>query len=57
MDNLLYADANNCASLKVDVIDFLLQNGEEVIGKVSFHDLHGHSMQDLGCNNKEQDKR
>jgi hypothetical protein len=30
MDNLLYADAKNCALLKEAVIDFLTDNGREV---------------------------
>ncbi|KAK1739322.1 hypothetical protein QTG54_009865 [Skeletonema marinoi] len=34
IDNLLYADSKNLALLKETVIDFLADNGEEVIGKM-----------------------
>ena len=47
MDNLLYADAKNCALLKEAVIDFLTDNGREVISKVSFADFPGHIVKDL----------
>ena len=47
MDNLLYADAKNCALLKEAVIDILADNGREVISKVSFSDVPGHLMKDL----------
>jgi len=47
MDNLLYADAKNCALLKEAVTDFLTQNGEEVIARLSFDDVPGYLMKDL----------
>ena len=47
MDNLLYADAKNCALLKEAAIDFLTDNGREVISKVSFADFPGHIVKDL----------
>jgi hypothetical protein len=47
MDNLLYADAKNCALLKEAVMDFFLQNGKEVIDKVSFDGVPGNLMKDL----------
>jgi hypothetical protein len=46
-DILLYADAKNCALLKEAVFDFLAQNGEEVIAKLSFSNIPGHLMKDL----------
>ncbi|KAL7554431.1 hypothetical protein ACHAWF_017876 [Thalassiosira exigua] len=36
MDNLLYADAKNCALLKEAVIDFLMENSENVLENVRF---------------------
>ena len=36
MDNLLYADAKNCALLKEAVMDFLTENSEEASEKISF---------------------
>jgi hypothetical protein len=48
MDNLLYADAKNCALLKEAVIDFLADNGEEVITrKISFNDMPGNVVKDV----------
>jgi len=47
MDNLLYADAKNCALLKESVIDFLAENSIEVVEKISFKDVPGHMMKDL----------
>ena len=47
MDNLLYADAKNCALLKKTVIDFIAENGEQVIGKISFDEVPGNLMNDL----------
>lgn len=42
MDVLLYADSKNCALLKERAIDFLADNGKEVISKVSFKDVPGY---------------
>eukprot|EP00984_Skeletonema_dohrnii_P004968 scaffold1761_cov78-Skeletonema_dohrnii-CCMP3373.AAC.1 len=47
IDNLLYADARNCAFLKEAVIDFLTENSEEATEKMSFADVPGHVMKDL----------
>ncbi len=47
MDDLLYADAKNCALLKEAVFDFIAKNGEEVIAKLSFNNIPGHLMKDL----------
>lgn len=59
MDILLYADAKNCALLKEAVFDFIAQNGEEVIAKLSFNNIPGHLMKDLlvvTTRNKREDK-
>ena len=47
IDNLLYADAKNCALLKEAVFDFLTQNGEEVIARLSFNNIPGYLIKDL----------
>ena len=46
IDNLLYADAKNCALLKETVVDFLAANCDDVIDEVSFKDVPGH-LKDL----------
>ncbi|KAL7529388.1 hypothetical protein ACHAXR_002939 [Thalassiosira sp. AJA248-18] len=47
MDNLLYADAKNCALLKEAVMDFLVENGNEAVKKLSFDDVPGSVVKDL----------
>ena len=47
MDNLLYADSKNCALLKEAVIDFVVENGQDIIGKVSFDDVPGSMITDI----------
>ncbi|KAL7547731.1 hypothetical protein ACHAWF_011019 [Thalassiosira exigua] len=47
MDNLLYADAKNCALLKEAVIDFVVENDEDVLEKVSLKDMPGGMFADL----------
>lgn len=47
IDNLLYADSKNLALLKETVMDFLLDNYDDIIGKVSFEDVPGTMMTDL----------
>jgi len=47
MDNLLYADAKNLAVLKEAVMDFIADNGGEVIGNVSLDQFPGHLVRDL----------
>jgi speckle-type POZ protein len=47
MDNLLYADAKNCALLKEAVIDFLAENSIEAVEKISFNDAPAYLMKDL----------
>lgn len=39
MEHLLYADAKNCPLLKETVIDFAVENGDDVLDKVSLKDL------------------
>jgi len=47
MDNLLYADAKNCALLKESVMSFMAENSAEAYEKISFKDVPGYLMKDL----------
>jgi len=47
MDNLLYADSKNCALLKETVMDFIVENGQDVLEKVSLKDVPGGMFADL----------
>ncbi|KAL7450328.1 hypothetical protein ACHAWC_004766 [Mediolabrus comicus] len=47
MDNLLYADAKNCALLKETVMNFLAENSTEASEKISFTDFPAHVVKDL----------
>ena len=47
IDNLLYADATNCALIKELVLDFIAQNRKEAVNKLSFDNVPGSAMKDL----------
>ena len=47
IDNLLYADSKNLALLKEAVMDYIVANKDDIIGKVSFSDVPGDMMTDL----------
>jgi len=47
IDNLLYADSKNLALLKETVMDYIVANKDDIIGKVSFSDVPGDMMTDL----------
>ncbi|KAL7550323.1 hypothetical protein ACHAWF_013564, partial [Thalassiosira exigua] len=47
MENLLYADAKNCALLKEAVIDYVLENDEYVLENASLKDMPGGMFADL----------
>lgn len=47
MDNLLYADSKNCALLKEAVIDFVVGNGNDILGKISFNNVPGSVVTDI----------
>ena len=47
MDNLLYADSKNLALLKESVMDYILANKGDIVGKVSFNNFPGHLVADL----------
>ena len=47
IDNLLYADAKNCALLKEAVLDFLAENSVEAAQNISFSDVPTHVINDL----------
>ncbi|KAL7515794.1 hypothetical protein ACHAWF_000004, partial [Thalassiosira exigua] len=58
MDNLLYADAKNCALLKEAAIDFVAEHGAEVLKAVSLKNVTGGMFADLltvMTRNKERD--
>jgi len=47
MDNILYADSKNCPLLKEATMDFIVENREEAIEKLSFENFPGHLVKDL----------
>ena len=47
MDNLLYADSKNLALLKEAVMDYIVKNKHDIIGKVSFDNAPGHLITDV----------
>ncbi|KAL7527599.1 hypothetical protein ACHAWF_002238 [Thalassiosira exigua] len=47
LENILYADSKNCALLKEAVMDFIVENGDEVEEKVSFKDIPSGLFVDL----------
>ncbi|KAL7453648.1 hypothetical protein ACHAWC_005297 [Mediolabrus comicus] len=47
MDNLLYADAKNCALLKETVMNFLAENSSDAAEKISFTDFPADVVKDL----------
>ena len=47
LDNMLYADAKNLALLKEEVMDYIVANGDKIMGKVSFDNVPGSMMTDL----------
>jgi len=47
MDNLLYADSKNLALLKEAVMDYVVANKRDIIGKVSFDNVPGSTCTDI----------
>jgi len=47
IDNLLYADSKNCALLKEAVVDFMVSNGNGILGKVSFDNVPPSTIADI----------
>ena len=47
MDNLLYADSKNLALLKEAVMDYIVSNKDDIIGKISFDDVPGGTVTDV----------
>ena len=47
IENLLYADGKNCALLKETVMDFIAENSNEAVIKLSFEDVPGSVVKDL----------
>ncbi|EJK72127.1 hypothetical protein THAOC_06373 [Thalassiosira oceanica] len=47
LDNLLYANSKNLALFQEKIMDFVAENGDKIVGKVSFNDVPGNLMSDL----------
>ena len=47
LDNMLYADAKNLALLKEEVMDYIVANGDKIMGKVSFDNVPGSTVTDI----------
>ena len=47
IDNLLYADSKNLALLTEAVTDFIVENGDDILGKVSFDNVPGSTVADI----------
>ena len=47
LDNLLYANSKNLALFQEKIMDFVAENGDEIVGKVFFDDVPGSLMSDL----------
>ena len=47
LDNLLYANSKNLALFQEKIMDFVAENGDEIVGKVLFDDVPGSLMSDL----------
>ena len=47
MDNLLYADSKNLALLKESVMDYIVKNKGDILGKVSFDNVPGGAISDV----------
>jgi len=47
MDNLLYADSKNCTLIKEAVVDFVVENGNSILGKISFNNVPGSVVTDI----------
>ena len=47
LDNLLYANSKNLALFQEKIMDFVAENGDKLLGTVSFDDVPGSLMTDL----------
>jgi len=47
MDNLLYADSKNLALLKEAVMDYIVANKRDILGRVSFDNVPGGAISDV----------
>ena len=41
LDNLLYANSKNLALFQEKIMDFVAENGDKIVGNVSFSDVPG----------------
>ena len=47
LENLLFADSKNLAALKEAVMDYIVEHGDSLIGKVSFDNAPGSTVTDV----------
>ena len=47
LDNLLYANSKNLALFQEKIMDFVAENGDNIVGKVSFGDVPGNLISDI----------
>ena len=47
LENLLYANSKNLALFQETIMDFVANNGDEIVGNVSFDDVPSNLMSDL----------
>ncbi|EJK73001.1 hypothetical protein THAOC_05407 [Thalassiosira oceanica] len=47
LDNLLYANSKNLALFQEMIMDFVAENGDKIVGKVSFDDVPGNLISDI----------
>ena len=56
MDHLHFAASKNCALLQEAVLDFVVENSDEVLDKVSLDDVPGSAVSDLLAATSRKDK-
>lgn len=47
LENLMFADSKNLAALKEAVMDYIVEHGDSLIGKVSFDTVSGSTVTDV----------
>mmetsp|Transcript_14634 Transcript_14634/g.33959 ORF Transcript_14634/g.33959 Transcript_14634/m.33959 type:complete len:277 (+) Transcript_14634:334-1164(+) len=47
LDNLLYANSKNLALFQEKIMDFVAENGDRIVGNVSFDDVPGNLISDI----------
>ena len=57
VEHLLYAESKNCALLKEEVMDYIVENKNEFLDKISFNDVPSTLMRDLLAADVRQKRR